>query len=521
MALMSADRLARPYDFIVCGSGSSGSVVARRLAENPDVTVLLLEAGGTDEVPAVMDAALWPLNLGSERDWGFLSEPSPQLDNRSIPLPMGKVLGGGSSINGMVWARGHRNDWDYFAAEAGDDAWSYRAVLNIYRRIEDWHGKPDPELRGCGGPVFIEPAPDTNAVTHALLDGARSIGIPTYDSNNGAMMEGAGGASIFDCRVRNGQRQSVFRSYVHPFRDRPNLTVLDGALVTRVVLDGNRATGVTIYHQGVTRAIDAGSEVILSLGAINTPKVLMQSGIGDAADLQRLGIPVAAELPGVGCNYQDHPRVDCVWEYQQTLPPRNVAGDATLFWRSLSALDGPDLQISLTQIPVTSAECAARFEVPEQGWTISAVVVRPQSCGTVRLTGPDPGDPVQVDANLLSHPNDMTAMTACVELSRGIGNSPAMRPFATREVMPGDLKGPELADFIRTAAVTIFHSTGTAKMGRDGTSVVDGDLKVYGIDRLRIADGSIMPRITTGNTMAPCLIIGERAADILTAQHRL
>jgi choline dehydrogenase len=288
--------------------------------------------------------------------------------------------------------------------------------------------------------------------------------------------------------------------------------VLDRALVTRVVLDGNRATGVTIDDVGVTRTVDAGSEVILSLGAINTPRVLMQSGISDAADLQRIGIPVAADLPGVGRNYQDHPRVDRIWEYAQMLPPRNVAGDATVFWRSSSALDGPDLQVALTQMPVTSAECAAKFDVPEQGWTISAMVARPQSRGTVRLTGPDPGDPVRVDANLLSHPDDMTAMTACVELARDIGgNSRAMRPFATHEVMPGDLKGHELAAFIRAAAVTVLHSTGTAKMGRDGTSVVNGNLKVHGIDRLRIADGSIMPRIATGNTIAPCVIIGERA----------
>jgi choline dehydrogenase len=221
----------------------------------------------------------------------------------------------------------------------------------------------------------------------------------------------------------------------------------------------------------------------------------MQSGIGDAADLQRFGIPVAADLPGVGRNYQDHPRVDCIWEYEQVFAATKRRRGRDLVveepvgsgWTRSTGRPHPDAG--------TSAECAAKFDVPEQGWTISAMVARPKSCGTVRLTGPDPGDPVRVDPDVLSHPDDTAAMTACVELSRDIGNSPAMRRCANREVMPGDLKCHELAAFIRAAAVTVFHSTGTAKMGRDGTSVVDGHLKVHGMERLRIADASIMPRI--------------------------
>jgi choline dehydrogenase len=515
-----AAELKSHYDFIVCGSGSSGSVVARRLAENPEVSVLLLEAGGSDDVPSVIEADQWFLNLGSERDWGFTDHPNPHLNGRSIALGMGKVLGGGSSINVMGWARGHKNDWDFFAQEAGDPAWSYESVLDIYRRIEDWKGAPDPQYRGIGGPVFVQPAPDPSPIAPAMVEGARSAGIPTFESNNGRMMESGGGASILDVRIRNGKRQSAFRSYTFPYMDRPNLTVLTAALVTRVTLEGKRATGVEIAYNGKSVRIGAGSEVILSLGAIHTPKVLMQSGIGDESDLRRLGIPTVQHLPGVGQNFQDHFGIGCVWEYQQPLAPRNNGGEATFFWKSNPAFDTPDLQTCQIEVPFCSAETAARFNPPAASWTMYGSVVRPKSRGRIRLTGPNPHDPVQIEANMLSHPDDMKAAVACVELCREIGNSAPLRPYTKREVVPGNLKGAALEQFIRDEANTYHHQTCTAKMGRDSLSVVDAHLKVYGIDNLRIADGSIMPRVMTGNTMAACIIIGERAGQILQAEHR-
>jgi choline dehydrogenase len=511
--------LKRHYDFIVCGSGSSGSVVARRLAENPEVRVLLLEAGGNDDVPSVMEPGQWPLNLGSDRDWAFQAQPNPHLNGRSIPMNMGKVLGGGSSINVMIWARGHKNDWDYFACEAGDPAWSYESVLNIYRRIEDWHGAPDPKYRGTGGPVFVQPAPDPNPIAPAMVEGASSIGIPSFESNNGRMMEADGGASILDLRVRDGKRQSVFRSYSFPYMDRSNLTVLTHALVTRIMFEGKRATGVEYLYNGKIYRINAGHEVVLSLGAIHTPKVLLQSGIGDQAELQRLGISVVQHLPGVGQNFQDHFGISCIWEYQQPLAPRNNAGEATFFWKSNPSLDTPDIQTCQAEIPMAAIDMLARYKVPPESWSMFGGIVRPKSQGRVRLTGCDPMDPVQIETNMLSHPDDLKAAITCVQLCREIGNSAALRPFVKREVMPGNLKGPALVDFIRDSVVTYWHQTCTAKMGRDPMSVVDSNLKVYGIEKLRIADGSIMPRVATGNTTAACVIIGERAAEILRVEH--
>ena len=467
------------YDFIICGSGSSGSVVARRLAENPEVSVLLLEAGGSDDVPAVMDASNWATNLGSERDWGFKAQPNRALHGRALSMSMGKVLGGGSSINVMYWVRGHKNDWNYFADEAGDAAWNYESVLNIYRSIEDWQGEPDPKYRGTGGLVYVRPSLPTSPIGPAIYEGARSAGIPSFENLNGRMMEGDGGCSLIERRIRDGRRISVFRSYAFPYMDRPNLTVLTQAMVTRLTVEGKRATGVEVAHDGKVLRIGAGLEVVLSLGAINTPKVLMQSGIGNQAELQRLGIPLVQHLPGVGENFQDHPLLlGCVWEHQQ---PEAVAQkeQAMVFWKSDPSLDTPDMLCPVGDGLFVSPE-TAKFNPPENSWTFVPGIVRPKSRGHIRLTGPSPLDPIELTANHLGDPDDLKAMVRCVEFCREIANSTALRPFVKREVIPGGIKGKSLENFVKDSVVTYWHQTCTAKMGRDSMSVVDGKLNVLG-----------------------------------------
>jgi choline dehydrogenase len=500
--------LAAEYDFIVCGAGSSGSVVARRLAENPDVSVLLLEAGSHDVTPSVTIPALWPTNIGSERDWGFWSQPNPHISDRVLPVSMGKVLGGGSSINVMAWARGHQSDWDLWAAEADDARWSYKSVVDIYRRIEDWGGAPDPRYRGSGGPVGVRPAASPHGLGVAGLEAARALGLPTFEHPNGRMMECDGGAAIFDAIVVDGRRQSVFRSYVYPVLGNPNLTVVTQAPVTRLSIEGNRVTGVELYRDGLLQRVAARGEVVLSLGAINTPKVLMQSGIGDASELREFAIEVRQHLPGVGKNLQDHPGLPVNFEFQEPFEATNQ-GEAQLFWASEPLLEAPDMFCCLAAAALASPESLAQFgELPTSCWSLLGALSHPRSRGSISLSGPGPDDSVRIDLNTFSDPADLD-------------NSAKLRPFVKREMMPGSLKGDELRTFVRNGVVPYWHFSGTAKLGGDSLSVVGSDLRVHGMKNLRVADASIMPRITSANTMAPCVVIGERAAECIRAQHSL
>ena len=334
------------------------------------------------------------------------------------------------------------------------------------------------------------------------------------------MMDSAGGCAFIDETVRNGKRQSIFRSYVYPLMAHPNITVLTGALTTRILFDGRRATGIVFHYQGKSLRVEATREVILSLGAIHTPKLLMQSGIGDETELKKADIPVLQALPGVGRNLHDHVAFGCVWENSGILSPKTPRSQTSCFWKARAALEAPNFYVYSHGGPDFTPENAARFKPPASCWSLSAGM-RPNSRGVIHLTGSDPSDPVSIDPNYLDDPQDLEDLIAGLSLAREIGNSLALRPFTGREVAPGSISVPELGQFFRDGLVTHWHQSGTAKMGRDAMSVVDGKLKVYGVDDLRVADASILPRVTTGNTMAPCVIIGERAAEILQSEHKL
>jgi len=509
------------YDFIVCGSGTAGSVVARRLAEDPDVTVLVLEAGGSDNGELVDDPNRWPLTLGTELDWGFIAEPNPHLNGRAIPFSMGKGLGGGSSINVSTWSRGHRADWDFYASESGDPRWSYNAVLDLYRRrIEAWAGSPDPQYRGTEGLVHVQPASQPHPFSVDVLDAASRAGLPRFPNANGRMMESASGCAFVDETVCNGRRRSIFRSYLYPMMERSNITVLTGAYVTRILFERNRARAVAFDHNGQKLRAESAQEVILALGTIHTPKVLMQSGIGDATELKQLNIPVLEHLPGVGRNLHDHVAFGCVWEKTDEELPGAPRSQTVCFWKTAADLDSPNFYAFAVAGRQSTPENAIRIPPAVACWSF-LVGMSPRSRGSVRLRGADPAHPVRIDANYLADPQDMKDLIAGLQTVRDIGNSAALRRFTRGEVAPGRLADAELQNFFRNGLVTFWHQCGTVKLGRDGMSVVDGELRVHGVEALRVADASILPRVTRGNTMAPCVVIGERAAEFLRARHNL
>ena len=508
--------LQRAYDYVVCGAGSSGSTVAGQLAADPNVSVLLLEAGGSDETEAVLDPNRWLSTLGSDLDWGFTTAPNPHLNGRAIAYSMGKVLGGGASINVGIWSRGHKADWDFFADAAGDPAWSHDAILDIYRRVESSFRHGSHGFHGATGPMQVQAAQDPHPFFSAALDSMGALGIQRFGEMNGGLWQAPNGCAFVDEIVHEGRRRSPFRSYVVPRMGQPNLTVLTGAVVTRIRMQGRRAAGVEFLRDGERVRVDAAQETILSLGALQTPKLLMQSGIGDEARLRPFNIAVTEHLPGVGRHLHDHVAISCAWEAPAIDMPAAPRGQAVCFWKTDPAMSVPNALAFAIPIVHATPENSMRFKPPATGWSLFAGLAT-EGRGELHLSGPNPSDSIRIETNFLSEGQDLRTALDVVAMCRNIGNGAALRPYVKREAVPGSLDRADMERFVRDGIGTFWHQSGGARMGQDGMSAVDGKLRVHGIDRLRIADASIMPRVTAGNTMAPCVAIGQRAVDLLRA----
>jgi choline dehydrogenase len=515
-----AANLQGAYDYVVVGSGSAACALVGRLATRQDASILMIEAGGWDTDPAVMDPGVWFTNLGSERDWKDVAIASPSTNNRAIPEHMGRVVGGGSSINATIWARPFKHDLEHWARVSGDKSWGYESGLEIYRRMESWQGKPDDRYRGKNGPVWCQPAHNPHPVALAMLNACKSLGHTVYDDQNGKREEAGSGFALMNQIIREGRRQSMARAYLYPVLSRPNVTVLVNSHVDRLVLTGTKVTGVQLTRAGAQSVIGVNTEVILCSGAINTPKLLMLSGIGDEAQLKKHGIKTVVNAKQVGKNFQDHLlHGGCIWEPKEHIPHRNSAANAAGFLKSQPGLAAPDVNLVQIELPYASDVVAKQFTPPKTSWALCAGLVAPKSRGEIKLRSADPKDRPIVDARFLSHPDDVKALAYGIEKSREIGNSAAMKDFVKREVAPAKkLQGKEMEDFVRNGATTYFHQSGTCRMGKDQQAVVDAKLRVNGVQGLRIADSSIMPRIASVATMATCALIGERMADILT--HR-
>ncbi|MEL7153025.1 MAG: choline dehydrogenase [Pseudomonadota bacterium] len=523
-------------EYVVVGAGSAGCAIAYRLAE-AGKRVLVIEHGGSDAGPFIqMPGALsYPMNM-RRYDWGYKTEPEPHLGGRRLVTPRGKVIGGSSSINGMIYVRGHACDFDHWR-DQGADGWGYADVLPYFKRMEDWHDGGhggDPNWRGSGGPLHVTRGGRENVLTRAFVEAGQQAGYPVTADYNGQQQEGFG---PFDMTVWKGQRWSAANAYLKPALKKPNCDLIR-AFARRIIIEDGRAAGVEVERNGKVEMISAGAEVILAASSINSPKLLMLSGVGPAAHLAEHGIPVVADRPGVGQNLQDHLElyiqvaasqpvslfkywnlmgkayVGARWLFNRTGPGASNQFESTAFIRSATGVDYPDIQYHFLPI-------AVRYDgqVAAEGHGFQAHVgpMRSPSRGSVSLRSGDPEDPPKILFNYMSEEKDWSDFRRCIRLTRDIFGQEAFKPYYGHEIQPGADRqsDDELDDFIRGHVESAYHPCGTARIGRgdDPMAVVDPECRVIGVDALRLADSSIFPRITNGNLNAPSIMTGEKAAD--------
>jgi choline dehydrogenase len=499
-------------DYVVVGAGSAGCAVAARLSEDPGTRVVVLEAGPPDTREEIHVPPMWPALWGTEVDWAYETTPQAANAGQVQQWPRGKTLGGSSAVNGMVYLRGNPADFDAWAY-AGCRGWDYDTLLPVFRRIEHVPGG-DEHYRGRGGPVTPSPAADPNPICATFVEAAREKGHPVTDDHNGAQFEGAG---LHDMSIVDGRRQSAADAYLHPNADRANLEVVTGAHVHALLFAGERCVGVRYGREdGAVEELRVQGEVVVCAGAIDSPALLLRSGVGPADELRELGIDVVADVPGVGRNLHDHLLMGVIWEAAQPVPPpANNLAESSMFTRSDPALKVPDLHFMCIHVPYH----LPTFTVPESAWTIAVGLVRPASRGTLRLRSADPADAPLIDPAYLAEEADLVAMVRGVEIVRDLVSARAFDPWRGAEVLPGaDVQGDAaLRDFVRRAAGPYFHPVGTCKMGIDAGAVVDPELRVRGVEGLRVADASVMPTVVSSNTHAASMMIGEKAADLVRA----
>lgn len=520
-------------DFVIIGSGSAGSAMAYRLSEDGKHSVIVIEYGGSDIGPLIqMPSALSiPLNM-SLYDWGFVSEPEPHLGGRVLATPRGKVIGGSSSINGMVYVRGHARDFDHWA-EQGAAGWGFADVLPYFKRMEDSAGGED-GWRGHGGPLTVQRGSRTNPLYGAFVEAGRQAGFELTDDYNGAKQEGFG---PMEQTIRGGRRWSAASAYLRPALRRKNVSLVKG-FARRVIIENQRATGVEIEVRKRIQVVRARREVIVAASSINSPKILMLSGIGPGQHLRENGIPVIADRPGVGRNLQDHMELYIQQESTKPITLNSVLNpfskaligaqwlffksglgatnhfEAAAFVRSRAGVDYPDIQYHFIPAAVRyDGKAAAKAH----GFQAHVGPMRSKSRGSVTLRSPDPKSNPVIRFNYMSHPDDWTEFRHCIRLTREIFGQAAFDPYRGKELSPGShvQSDEELDAFIRDHAESAYHPCGTCKLGRadDAMSVVDPECRVIGVEGLRVADSSIFPRVTNGNLNAPSIMTGEKAAD--------